>query len=274
MGVDVSGLFIGLVTHPRTHFPDSRGAHGITARLADALESLGIPVSTLVEDRDLAGDMPDLSEQELAQSRQRLLETQRSWATYCLRGDLKLRLGQWVSGMRGSIEPAGALQARRLLNIERAHLQLMSSSLDSESEFTLIIEDDAECSSIGDLALDLHELVTRTEPPYMAHVSTSFSPKELGIENLIRSKERLWLNGGSEYSLLRPVTNTVCATVYRRDFLARVHELWRAEPLVPVIPVDWRLNELLMRMNMTGLLPEGYASLVYPSPVIQRSLHS
>lgn len=271
--MDVSGLFIGLVTHPRTRFPDSRGGDGLMAQLAGALEPLGISTTTQVEDRDLAAGIPDLSAEDLADSQRYLLDVQRAWASYCSRGGAKLRLQQWVGAIRGSIEPATALQARRLLNIELAHVELMSASLSAGAEFTLIVEDDADCSDIGALARDLHSLLTRSSAPYMAHVSTSFSPEELGIESIVDSVGRQWSNGGKELRLKRPVTNTVCTTVYRRDFLEALHKLWRAEPLLPVIPVDWRLNALLMRMHANGLLPEGYSSLVHPSPIIQRSLH-
>lgn len=270
----MTGLFIGLVTHPRTGFPDSRSADGLMVQLASALEPLGISTTTHVEDCDLAAGIPDLSAEELAGSQRYLVDVQREWASYCSRGEAKLRLQQWVGGLRGSIEPATASLARRLLNIELAHLELMSASLSTGAEFTLIVEDDADCSDIAALARDLHSLLTRSAAPYMAHVSTSFSPKELGIESLVDSVAHQWLSGGKELRLKRPVTNTVCATVYRRDFLANLQELWLAEPLLPVIPVDWRLNALLMRMYANGLLPEGYSSLVYPSPIIQRSLHS
>ncbi len=269
----MNGLFIGLVTHPRTRFPDSRGADGLIAHLAGALTPLRVATTTHVEDRDLAAEMPELSESELADSQRYLLDVQRAWASYCSRGAIKLRLRQWVGGLRGSIEPATASRARRLLNIELAHLELMSASLSTGADFTLIVEDDADCSDTQALARDLHSLLTQPSAPYMAHVSTSFSPQELGTEGLVDSVERQWSNGGNELRLKRPVTNTVCATVYRRDFLVDLHELWRAEPLLPVIPVDWRLNALLMRMHAKGLLPEGYSSLVYPSPIIQRSLH-
>ncbi len=269
----MNGLFIGLVTHPRTRFPDSRGADGLIAHLAGALTPLGVATTTHVEDRDLAAEMPELSESELADSQRYLLDVQRAWASYCSRGGAKLRLQQWVGGLRDSIEPATASQARRLLNIELAHLELMSASVSAGAEFTLIVEDDADCTDIAALACDLHEMLTRPSPPYMSHVSTSFSPKELGIESLVDSVEQEWSNGEEELRFKRPVTNTVCATVYRRDFLVDLHALWLAEPLLPVIPVDWRLNALLMRMHANGLLPQGYSSLVNPSPIIQRSLH-
>lgn len=267
-------LFIGLVTHSRTGFPHSSAADGLMAQLACALDLLGISTATHVENRDLAIGMPDLAEDALVDSQRHLLQVQRDWASYCKRGRTKLLLQQWVGGMRGSIEPATASSARRLLNIELAHLELMSASLSTGADFTLIIEDDADCSDVGGLARDLHELLTQSCTPFMSQVSTSFSPAELGVESLVDSAERTWSNGGKEFRLKRPVTNTVCATVYRRDFLVNLRERWCADSLVPVIPVDWRLNALLMQMHAEGLSPEGYSSLVYPSPIIQRSLHS
>ncbi len=214
MGVDMTDLFIGLLTHAQTGFPKSRGAEGLMAQVAGELEELGISTTTHVEDRDLAVEIPDLSTEQLAESQRYLLDVQRAWASYCSRGAIKLRLRQWVGGLRGSIEPATASQARRLLNIELAHLELMSASVSAGAEFTLIVEDDADCTDIAALACDLHEMLTRPSPPYMSHVSTSFSPKELGIESLVDSVEQEWSNGEEELRFKRPVTNTVCATVY------------------------------------------------------------
>ena len=270
----MNGLFIGLVTHARSQFPESRGSDGLMGQLADELSALGVEISTYCEDRDLADSMEELTAQELADSRRYLLQVQRDWASYISHESKSLRLQQWVARMRRAVEPQSSRAARRLLNIELAHLEIMTASLATAADFTLIIEDDAHCPDTQALAGDLHDLMMRTEAPYMSHVSTSFSPKQLGIDGLVKGEERRWLNGGHEFRLLRPVTNTVCATMYRQDFLLDLHQRWRAEELVPVIPVDWRLNALLMDMHATGGLPKGYATVVFPSPIIQRSLHS
>ncbi len=270
----MSGLFIGLVTHPRSQFPESRGSHGLMGQLADELSALGMEISTYCEDRDLADSMEELTAQELANSRRYLLQVQRDWASYISHDSKSLRLQQWVAQVRRAVEPQSSRAARRLLNIELAHLEIMTASLATRADFTLIIEDDAHCPDTQALAGDLNDLMMRTEAPYMSHVSTSFSPKQLGIDGLVSGEERRWSNGGHEFRLLRPVTNTVCATMYRQDFLLDLHQHWRAEKLVPVIPVDWRLNALLMDMYATGDLPKGYATVVFPSPIIQRSLHS
>ena len=270
----MTGLFIGLVTHPHSQFPESPGSHGLMRQVADALSARGMDISTYCEDRDLADSMEELTSQELTHSRRHLLQVQRDWASYTSHDSRSLRLEQWVARMRGAVEPKSSRAARRLLNIELAHLEIMMASLATGADFTFIVEDDAHCPDIQALAGDLHKLMTRSEPPYMSHVSTSFSPEQLGIDGLVNGEECRWSNGGHEWRLLRPVTNTVCATMYRQDFLLDLHQHWRAEKLVPVIPVDWRLNALLMDMYSTGSLPQGSATLVFPSPIIQRSLHS
>ena len=270
----MSGLFIGLVTHARSQFPESRGSDGLMGQLADELSAIGMEISTYCEDRDLADSMEELTAQELANSRHYLLQVQRDWASYISQDSKSLRLQQWVARVRRAVEPQSSRAARRLLNIELAHLEIMTASLATGADFTLVIEDDAQCPDVKALAGDLHDLMMRTEAPYMSHVSTSFSPEQLGIDGLVKGEERRWSNGGHEFRLLRPVTNTVCATMYRQDFMLDLHQRWRAEELVPVIPVDWRLNSLLMGMYATGDLPKGYATVVFPSPIIQRSLHS
>ena len=96
----MSGLFIGLVTHPRSRFPESPGSHGLMRQLADELSALGMKISTYCEDRDLADSMEELTAQELADSRRYLLQVQRDWASYISHDTKSLRLQQWVARMR------------------------------------------------------------------------------------------------------------------------------------------------------------------------------
>ena len=123
------GLFIGLVTYPRSQFPESPGSHGLVRQLADEVSALGMEISTNCEDRDLADSMEELTGQELADSRHYLLQVQRDWASYISHDSKRLRLQQWVSRMRRAVEPQSSRAARRLLNIELAHLEIMTASL-------------------------------------------------------------------------------------------------------------------------------------------------
>ena len=122
-------------------------------------------ISTYREDRDLADSMEGLTAQELANSRRYLLQVQRNWASYISHDSKSLRLQQWVARMRRAVEPQSSRAARRLLNIELAHLEIMTASLATAADFTLIIEDDAHCPDTQALAGDLHALMMRLRRP-------------------------------------------------------------------------------------------------------------
>lgn len=270
-------LFIGLVTHQRTAHPDSSGPIGLKQTLSDVLMGAGLQIQSRTEERNLLPATVSISESDLVDSRNMLKHVQRAWSRYrsesTIRAQLQ-RLGGALRGaLRSNLEPASDVAAKRLLNIELAHLSLMESALESGSQFALIIEDDAQCADVIGLGHDLLALIQRDETPFMTQLSTSFSARELGISKLMREPLHTWLNGGIEYALHRPATNTVCAVLYRRDFLADVVPRWRAMDLMPVIPVDWRLNAMLINMHAGGSLPDGYASIVIPGPLVQRSLH-
>lgn len=266
-------LFIGLVTHQGTAHPESTGPFGLKQSLSDALSRSGLHIQSRTEDRDLMPAMVSISESDLVDSRNMLKHVQREWARYRSGPAIRDQFHRLRGALRGNLEPASDIAAKRLLNIELAHLSLMESALESESQFALIIEDDAQCADIIGLGQDLTALIQRDDAPFMTHLSTSFSPREMGVSHLLKEKLLPWSGGGVEYALQRPVTNTVCAVLYRRDFLTDAVTRWRARDLVPVIPVDWRLNALLIEMNESDGFPKGYASIVFPGPIVQRSLH-
>ena len=266
-------LFIGLVTHQRTAHPESSDPIGLKQTLSDVLTDAGLRIQSRTEDRNLLPATVSISESDLVDSRNMLKLVQRAWSRYRSESTIREQLQRLRGALRTDLEPDSDVAAKRLLNIELSHLSLMESALESESRFTLIIEDDAQCVDVIGLSHDLLALMGRDETPFMTQLSTSFSPSELGISQLLREPLRTWSNGGIEYALDRPVTNTVCAVLYRRDFLEHVVPRWRAMDLMPVIPVDWRLNAILIDMHEGGRLPHGYASIVIPGPIVQRSLH-
>jgi hypothetical protein len=71
---------------------------------------------------------------------------------------------------------------------------------------------------------------------------------------------------------LLPVTNTVCAILYRTEFLMQLLDVWEALPMEPVVPIDWKLNRALMTLYQRGSLPPGSTWLVDPAPIIQMSM--
>ena len=70
----------------------------------------------------------------------------------------------------------------------------------------------------------------------------------------------------------RPISNTVCAILYRADFLGRFLERFEALPIEPVVPIDWKLNIVLMDMYDVGEIVAGDCWIVTPGPVDQRSM--
>jgi len=57
--------------------------------------------------------------------------------------------------------------------------------------------------------------------------------------------------------------------LYRRPFLEHLRSTLALIPLSPVIPIDFKVNEALMRM--APVCPAGDAWLASPAPLTQRS---
>jgi hypothetical protein len=104
----------------------------------------------------------------------------------------------------------------------------------------------------------------------MMNLSESFTPDELQIRHLLTPL--VGTEGVPPWTLFsaeRPVTNTVCAVLYRRDLLVRLRDALREIPLSPVIPIDFKVNEAVMRIA-DGMQP-GDCWVASPAPIQQRS---
>ena len=75
-------------------------------------------------------------------------------------------------------------------------------------------------------------------------------------------------------SASKPVTNTVCAVLYRTSFLEELLTVLDSLPLSPVIPIDWKLNAALLQMHDSGALGAGDCWFLEPAPIVQRSMQS
>jgi len=165
----------------------------------------------------------------------------------------------------------------RLLNIELSHLSLLESGLASGSPWIMIVEDDGECSDIDDCAAGLAGFMTAAPREVaFANLSESFDVRELGLGELLRDSDISWQGdiGRSIARSERPVTNTVCAMIYRSDFAARLVQDFRDQGLLPVVPIDWKLNSTLMRMFAAGILTHESCMWVIPAPITQLSMHT
>jgi hypothetical protein len=181
-------------------------------------------------------------------------------------------------------DSAGIRMVRRLVNIEHAHLNLMREALAADAEWILIIEDDA---ALDDSLLNLDEFAsslvrlfvsaqTQDEPGYI-NISRSHSDSELGTNDIYVTSVPFSIEATSKIIARvakRPVTNTVCAILYRRQFLLTLIDWLEQIPLSPVLPIDWKLNRALMLMSAAGLTPEGTCWSLTPGPIVQGSMHA
>ena len=164
----------------------------------------------------------------------------------------------------------------RLLDIEVSHLDLLRWGVGQGADWVLVLEDDAMANDLVDCAEGLAALVALggSMPKYV-NVSESFSLAELGIDHLVRPVEGVGWAGSSDRMVLsadRPVTNTVCAILYRASFANELLATMEALPSEPVVPIDWKLNLALMELFSSGSLPAGSCWLVEPAPIVQMSM--
>lgn len=299
----MTDCFVGLVSHAGSRFAESQGPDGLTARLCREFESRGVSAKSLVNVDDayrpelLAIDGRVVRRAVTAQIR---LEAR--WSRYLRKGD------PGVSGARGGMhsialaaltgariaagwlryyrpwhgvtdeQTAGARMVRRLLNIEFSHASLMRAGLDSGARWVVILEDDAHSDDPRQLAENIQALLVagadKQQPAYV-NISQSFSNAELGVEYLLEPAAGFEWTGQPARQVLaasRPISNTVCAMLYRADFLGRFLERFDALPIEPVVPIDWKLNIVLMDMYDAGEIVAGDCWIVTPGPVDQRSM--
>lgn len=269
-------LFVGVVSHLGSRFAISQGPEGLAGRLQEALPSVAVQVNTadLLDDAELPvtpAMVQSTLTAELHLDREWMAFLQRPrglrwWATYGAR---------WLRRAWLQVRPPGQGLVRRLLNIELSHLDLMRAGLVSGAPWVLVVEDDAVTSDISDLSTGLEGLMAAASKPAYVNVSQSFGTAELGIDHLLAPVPGVTWAGTAGRTVLqaeRPVTNTVCAILYRADFLAQLVATMDALPMEPVVPIDWKLNLALMRMFDAGQIGAGDCWLVEPAPIMQMSM--
>ncbi len=277
--------FIGVVSHEGSRFSISQGPDGLAAILrAQFLES-GVTTVVQVNTSNLhdAETFPiDSGMVQETLSAELLLQAK--WAAY-LRAGGKVSMADRARALARSARRAmrrfrapSPSSVTRLINIELSHLDLMRAGLESGAEWVLILEDDAFAPNASDCAEGLLGLMRESVSSIdYVNVSQSFTNSELGIKHLLVSvASPPWVGSVSRHvlSASRPVTNTVCAILYRRDFVREVVAVMDALPMTPVVPIDWKLNIALMQLFDSGRLRDGSCLLVDPAPIDQMSMRA
>ena len=277
--------FLGLVTHPASRF-NSRGEATEQLRsVAAVLERAGHDVSYLVSDRN------DYNSQELTLgigsrmwSAWAQAQTERRWRRYLVTGPEQGPSGAgWdiqraASTVRRCLSAAGFPGAggdlseaglRRLLNIDLSHLRLWRAARATEADIAIILEDDAVWNSELD-PRDICALLDQfpTTDRSFAVLSQSLSISELAVDTVHSVGAKKIQDNGALTEFATPITNTVCANAYSLHMVDLLLSSIQEDSLLPVQPIDWRLNQVLIGHSGVRCF---WAD---PAPFIQSSMHS
>jgi hypothetical protein len=289
-------LFVGLITHKGSKFNRDGEAHDTIRKIEAAMAQRGIACSSLISDRD------DYSPTEHPLTRTRLLASalfqaklEFQWRRYLAHGrpssflslprDVAILMVMSARRVRAylglnpflpAVQMPGAPQVIRLLNIDLSHLRVYRAALQSKATGVLVIEDDAQQTG-GDEAMDvLAYLLSRLEMvrPELVNLSESISMTALGVSGIVAEKTVFeGIDGMGLCSCTRPVTNTVCANLFNRRFIELLVSDIDKRDLWPVIPIDWRLNRMILDEWNAGTLDASSCSWVSPGIFIQGSMH-
>lgn len=244
------------------------------------LANKGYDVTLEINVKDLhnASELP-VSSATVQASLRRQTEIERAWSRYLdsprKRDWLKQGALRLARRAKRAVRKPPPHTLERLLNIELSHLNLLQTGTTVGTDWILILEDDAICLDLVDLLEGLTDLIDREGPvPAYVDLSRSFTHSELGITHLLRPSGAAW--AGREHRQIvastKPVSNTVCAILYRTAFAASVLDVWESLPIEPVIPIDWKLNVALMYLFERGALQPSDCWLIDPGPIDQMSM--
>jgi GR25 family glycosyltransferase involved in LPS biosynthesis len=161
-----------------------------------------------------------------------------------------------------------------LANIDLSHLRVLKEGVTSGADWVLIIEDDAQFAdpvrTAGALGT-VFEFLGHPARSIFVNLSESIDTVELRVEGIVSAGNPvLALSNGSELLEISPaVSNTVCANVYSLDFARDFASAIEVQGILPSVPIDWRLNQLIMEDRVTPV--ECY--WVKPGLFLQGSMH-
>ena len=282
-------VFLGLVTHDATRFPQARGPQGLLAQTQKVLRDRDINVQSEIHSANRFAELNlRISASDVRASIEAELSLEAAWHRY-LEPDkshivTRFRLNAWrnyrifneaVRKSKKHHGPRGRAGIERLINIELAHLHLMESATKSASNWVLILEDDAMTPDPRTFADDFANFVLRDSslpPPAFVNASQSFDAQDLRVAHLLTPIGD-WGSGVTILQSSQPVTNTVCAVLYQHDFLIQLMKQLEGIPTQPVLPIDWKLNLALMKMFHSKKFNAGDCWLLRPAPITQGSMH-
>ncbi|WP_353485284.1 hypothetical protein [Haliscomenobacter sp.] len=280
-------LFLGLVTHQNSAFNSSGESTGALEGLAQQLRSAGLLVETLISDRDdYTSDNFPISADSLRSAAKAQSQLERDWRLFLIsraqfaaptrfvksfatRALYQLMVSKRLAGTKGGGAAQAAKAYRRLLNIDLSHRRILEEGIKSGASLIVVLEDDASplTSQKVQALADVIRLA-RTQGVDFVNLSESISVYDLGITRILDRGIDISNDQGSRVIALdTPVTNTVCANIYGSDFAVLLARYLSEDRLTPVIPIDWRLNQVMLDH------PNTQCWWVRPGLFLQRSMH-
>jgi hypothetical protein len=254
-------VLIGLVTHPTSKYNQHGEALRILEVTADMVRAAGWQVVTYVSDKNqFAPEELRLTRTEIAESAWAQAHLERRWNSYVRQGSHSRKFTSMVSMMvMAAKRSVGALSPRpavsrdakslvRLKNIDAAHESILSAAVNKNVDLVLVLEDDA-LPRMESALEDLPGILSLAKARSVAlfQISESISGEVLGVEQDLLNPVSVASVGETQcMELSRPITNTVCANIYSAEFAARFASRIRESVMAPIVPIDWRLNEVLL----------------------------
>jgi len=258
---------VGLVTHESSRFR-SQGMATLES-VSGAAKAAGIDVRLLVSDRnDADPHQHSLTRGTVVSSARHQAELEARWRAHVAGKGISAVPSPLTLGMQARRSFDSVESVLRLLNIDYSHLRLWRHALATGASAALVVEDDAQLvdKHVGEFLAAL--LPRIQERSVLLNCSRSIAIDDLGITEILReATTTLQFQEVQVTETDRAITNTVCANLYSREFLEELVAFIDRRGLVPVVPIDWRVNEFLLYH------PEMKTWWADPAPFVQGSMH-
>jgi len=247
------------------------------------MQQLGINVGTLISDRnDFPSSGKAIGIVDRVRSAWKQVQIEKAWDEYVRESTgsdslTRIHGAIFFSGMfvkRTISYLFNSCSLARLANIDLSHLRVLKEGVASGADWVLIIEDDAQFADPVRTAGVLRTVLEFFGSPASSifiNLSESIDTVELRVDGIVSGgNSMLALTNGSELFEISPaISNTVCANIYSLNFASEFAHAIEVQGILPSVPIDWRLNQLIMEARVTPV--ECY--WVIPGPFLQGSMH-
>ncbi len=281
-------LFLGLVTYQNSAFNSSGEATRALEDLSTQLHGAGLQVETLISDRDdYTSENFPISPDSLRLAAKAQSQLEHNWRLFLIsraqfavpsrfakiiaaHALYQLMQLKRLAATKGGGASQSAKAFRRLINIDLSHRRILEEGLKSGAPVIVVLEDDA--SPLNSQQVQVFAGVIRlalNQDVDFINLSESISVHDLGITGILdRGKSISTEYENQVIALDTPVTNTVCANIYGSNFATLFTSYLSEDRLTPVIPIDWRLNQVMLDH------PDTRCWWVRPGLFLQRSMHA